>query len=190
MRFAPRPENDFAEYIRTYYRECRFRFDRIEGMAGKWMFRDLVPGMSDFDTRFIVRDDMTLDDWCRMSSTIGEAHLALCRKYPAWARNLEHLPGINLTWSELMAERSYYPEFLQWTYYHSDYPERISAALDHFARRPWDTKDEYFQLKKFCLYYGRYNRTIDPPVNLGTQANKYPLHSRLMHYFSPPVMSA
>ena len=190
MKFPPRPENDFAEYIRTYYRECRFAFDRIEAIAGKWMFRDLIPGMSDFDTRFIVRDDMTVDDWCHMSTAIGEAHLAMCRKYPAWARNLEHLPGINLTWTELTLERIYYPEFQQWTYYHSDHPERISAALDQFARRPWDAKDEYFQLKKFCLYYGRYNRTIDPPVNLGPQAVKYPLHSRLMHYFGPSVMSA
>jgi len=190
MKFAPRPENDFNEYIRTYYRECRYRFDRIEGIAGKWMFRDLVPGMSDFDTRFILRDDMTIDDWCRMSTIIGEVHLAMCWKYPAWARNLEHLPGINLTWAELSAPRSYYPEFQQWTYYHTDHPECISAALDGFARRPWDARDEYFHLKKFCLYYGRYNRSIDPAVNLGPHANKYPLHSRLMHYFNPPVMAA
>ena len=190
MKFAPRPENDFAEYIRTYYRECRYRFDRIEGLAGKWMFRDLIPGMSDFDTRFILNDRMTADDWCAMSAAIGEAHLALCQKYPVWARNLEHLPGVNLTWSELTAERSYYPEFQLWTYYHTEHPERISAAQHQFARRPWDIKDEYFHLKRFCLYYGRYNRTIDPPINLSVHAARYPLHSRLMHYFNPPVLSA
>ena len=33
MRFAPRPENDFADYIRTYYRECRARFDGIEAIG-------------------------------------------------------------------------------------------------------------------------------------------------------------
>jgi hypothetical protein len=190
MKFAPKPENDFAEYIRTYYRECRYRFDRIEGIAGKWMFRDLVPGLSDFDTRFILSDGMTADDWCAMSSAVGEAHLALCQKYPAWARNLEHLPGVNLTWSELTAERSYYPEFQQWTYYHTEHPHKISAALDQLGQRPWDIKDEYFHLKKFCLYFGRYDRSIDPPINLAVYANKYPLHSRLMHYFSPPVLSA
>ena len=75
MKFAPKPENDFADYIHTYYRECRYHFDRIEAIAGKWMFRDLIPGMSDFDTRFIVGDGMTVDDWCRMSSVVGEAHL-------------------------------------------------------------------------------------------------------------------
>ena len=190
MKFAPKPENDFAVYISTYYRECRYRFPKIEAIAGKWMFRDLLPGMSDFDTRFIVNDDMTADDWCRMSTAVGEAHLALCCKYPCWARNLEHLPGVNLTWSELVSDRSYYPEFQQWTYYETEHPARLSASLATLAKRPWVVRDEYFHLKKFCLYYGRYDRKIDPAVNLGIHENKYPLHSRIMHYFNPPVMSA
>ena len=166
MRFAPRPENDFAEFIRTYYRECRYHFPQIEAIAGKWMFRDLFPGMSDFDTRFIVSDQMTVDDWCRMSSVVGQVHLTLCERYPCWARNFEHLPGINLTWQELSGDASYYPEYQQWTYYHTTRPERVSAVLDGFARRAWADQDEHFHLKKFCLYYGRYDRTIDPPVNL------------------------
>ena len=190
MQFAARPENDFAQFIRTYYDECRSRFDGIEAIAGKWMFRDLIPGMSDFDTRFIVRDGMTADDWSRMSMAVGETHHALCLRYPCWARNLEHLPGINLTWSELVDERTYYPEYQQWSFYHSEQPKQVSQALAHFTARAWDMKDEYFHLKKFCLYYGRYNRTIDPAVNLGVHENKYPLHSRIMHYFVPPVHSA
>ena len=40
------------------------------------------------------------------------------------------------------------------------------------------------------MYYGRYDRTIDPAINLGVHANKYPLHSRIMHYFTPPMHSA
>ena len=190
MKFAPRPENDFAEYIRTYYRACRSHFDKIEAIAGKWMYRDLCPGMSDFDTRFITSDDMAAGDWCRMSTAIGEVHRKLCEKYPCWARNLEHLPGINLTWEELEAERSYYPEYQQWTYYHGEAPEKIEAVLDRLEKRRFDREDEYFHLKKFCLYYGRYNRSIDPAINLGVHENKYPLHSRIMHYFCPPVMSA
>ncbi|MFC1525784.1 hypothetical protein ACFL6X_03115 [Candidatus Latescibacterota bacterium] len=190
MRFAPRPENDFADYIHTYYRACRHRCEAIEAIAGKWMFRDLIPGMSDFDTRFIVRDGMTASDWCHMSTAIGQVHLMMCEKYPCWARNFEHLPGINLTWEELTAERTYYPEYQQWTYYHSECPDRVAAAHVRFAERPWDGKDEYFHLKKFCLYYGRYDRAIDPAINLGPHQNKYPLHSRIMHYFNPPVMSA
>jgi hypothetical protein len=165
-------------------------FARIEAIAGKWMFRDLIPGMSDFDTRFIVNDDMTAEDWCRMSMTIGDIHLRLCQRYPCWARNFEHLPGVNLTWSELTSERTYYPEYQQWTYYDTDYPARISAALERLANRPWDVKDEYFHLKRFCVYYGRYNRTIDPPINLGVHEAKYALHSRIMHYFNPPVLAA
>ena len=190
MRFAPRPENDFAQYIHTYYQECRARFDKIEAIAGKWMFRDLLPGMSDFDTRFIVSDDMRVQDWCRMSTAVGETHLALCGKYPAWARNLEHLPGVNLTWQELTAERTYYPEYQQWSFYDATDYGKLSPALQGLAERPWDAKDEYFHLKKFCLYYGRYDRKIDPAINLGSHENKYPLHSRLMHYFTPPVQSA
>lgn len=117
MKFAPQHENDFYEFIRTYYRECRGRFPKIEAIAGKWMYRDLVPGMSDFDSRFIVTDDMSAEDWCQMSTQVGKVHLDLCHQYPSWARNLEHLPGINLTWSELVSEKSYYPEFKQWTFY-------------------------------------------------------------------------
>lgn len=190
MNFAPKPENDFAEFIRTYYQECRYRFDKIEAVAGKWMFRDLIPGMSDFDTRFILADSMTADDWCRMSTAIGEVHLSLCRRFPCWARNLEHLPGINLTWNELASERSYYPEYQQWTFYYCEQPRKLGEVTQKLARRGWNEKDEYFHLKKFCLYFGRYDRNIDPPINLGVHTNKYPLHSRLMHYFCPPVHSA
>lgn len=190
MKFAPKPENEFYEFIRTYYRECRGRFPKIEAIAGKWMYRDLVPGMSDFDSRFIVADDMSADDWNQMSTLIGQVHLDLCRQHPCWARILEHTPGINLTWSELVSEKSYYPEFKQWTFYDTTKPDKVSAGQIHFASREWDIKDEYFHLKRFCTYYGRYDRTRDHVINLGVQANKYPMHSRVMHYFSPPVHSA
>lgn len=190
MRFSPAPENDFAEFIRVYSRECRGRFPRIEAIGGKWMFRDLIPGMSDFDTRFLCDDAMTVDDWCAMSVAVGQAHLALCREYPCWMRNLEHLPGINLTWSELTAESMYYPESRQWTFYDTTQPERLFQALQAQRARPWDVKDEYFFLKKFCLYYGRYDRQIDPPCNMYPHEAKYPMHSRILHYFAPPVQSA
>ena len=188
--FAPKPENDFAFFIRTYYEACRRRCNKIEAIAGKWMFRDLLPGMSDFDARFIVSDDMTCDDWCRMSSAVGETHQELCEKYPVWARILEHLPGVNVTWHELTSEESYYPEYQQWTFYHTSVPERLDAAERTLFKRGLDAKDEYFHLGRFCTYFGRYNRSIDRPINMGIHENKYPLHSRLMHYFAPPVHSA
>ncbi len=46
-----------------------------------------------------------------------------------------------------------------------------------------------FHLKKFLTYYGPYIKEIDPAINLGVYENKYPLHSRMMHYFTPPVQS-
>ena len=91
--------------------------------------------MSDFDTRFIVNDGMTVDDWCQLSTVMGETHLRLCEKYPCWARNFEHLPGVNLTWFELTSERNYYPEYHQWTYYLTEDQKSLGAALDKIARR-------------------------------------------------------
>jgi hypothetical protein len=190
MKFAPKPENDFYEFIRIYYRECRARFPKIQAIAGKWMYRDLIPGMSDFDSRFILDDDMTVDDWCEMSTIVGQVHLEIAHRFPLWWRNLEHLPGINLTWSEMGVEKNYYPEYQLWTYYETDDQEKLGQLLNFFVKRGWDEKDEYFHLKRFITYFGRYNRTIDPAINLGIHENKYPLHSRLMHYFNPPVHSA
>lgn len=187
---TPAPVNDFPEFIEVYYNECRSRFPKIEAIAGKWCPEDLIPGLSDFDSRFICADNMTAEDWCRMSRIVGQVHLDLCRQYPQWARILEHLPGINLTWEELGDEFSYYPEYKQWTFYHNANPQRLAKTLEHLAQRPWDLKDEYFHLKKFLLYYARYNSALDPPINLGTFLSKYPLHSRVMHYFSPPLQSA
>lgn len=190
MTFAPLPANDFVEFIETYYKECRLQMPQIEAIAGKWTFEDLLPGMSDFDTRFICANSMTADDWCKMSVAVGQVHLDLCKSHPEWTRILEHLPGINITWDELTDEITYYPEYKQWSFYHCSNPFLLKQSHKKLAQRPWDIKDEYFHLKKFLYYYGQYNRTIDPPVNLGLYENRYPLHSRLMHYFTPAIQSA
>ena len=97
------------------------KFPKLEGIAGKWRFEDLIPGLSDFDSRFICADNMTIEDWCDLSEITGDVHLNLSKRFPHWARTLEHLPGINLTWQELMDERTYYPEYLQWSFYISDH---------------------------------------------------------------------
>ncbi len=57
---------------------------RIEAIAEKWTFEDLIPGMSDFDTRFVCSNDMTLDDWCRMSTAVGQVHLDLSNGHVIW----------------------------------------------------------------------------------------------------------
>jgi len=190
MRFEPKPKNDFEEFVEIYYDECRKRIPQISAIAGKWTFEDLIPGMSDFDTRFIVEDGMTVLDWCDMSEAVGHVHLDMCNRYPHWARNLEHLPGINLMWSEMMGAESYFPEYPQWTFYRTRQPDKLATLEKYLLDRPWDEKDEYFHLSKFCLYFGRYDRQIDPGINLKAFENKYPLHSRFMHYFCPPLQAA
>ena len=190
MKFEPRPQNDFAEFMDLYYQACSAKVPKIEAMAAKWDFGDLIPGLSDYDTRFIYADDMTVDDWCSMSMAVGQVHLDICRSHPKWSRILEHLPGINIMWSELTDPRLYYPEYKQWTYYRTKNSSILESAQKKLCDMAWSPEDEYFHLKKFILYYGRYNRTIDPAVNCGPFTNKYPLHSRFMHYFVPPVQSA
>jgi hypothetical protein len=188
--FAAEPENDFMSFIGTYFKECAQRSPKIEAIAGKWRFEDLIPGMSDFDSRFICSDSMTAEDWCEMSQQVGMVHLDLCKKYPQWIRILEHLPGINLTWKELTDDFSYYPEYQQWTFYDTKNTAQHENAQKVLDQHRWEDRDEYYHLKKFFLYYGPYDRNIDPAVNLGAFENKYPLHSRIMHYFDPPVQSA
>lgn len=189
MKFASAPPNDFREFIRTYYERCRERVPEIEGNAGKWTFEDLVPGLSDFDTRFFVNDSMTAEDWCRMSMEVGRVHLELARERKEWARNLEHLPGVNLKWEELFDPRQFFTEFCQWTFYHGG-ESNLNAARSYASNREWTDSDAAYHWKKIAIYYGPYNRTIDRPINLGPYENKYSLHSRLMHYMAPPVHSA
>lgn len=186
LQFTPAPRNDFADFIRTYFERCRDRAPRIEGNAGKWRFEDLIPGLSDFDTRFLVSDATTAEDWCRISMGVAAVHLELALERKDWARNLEHLPGVNLKWGELLDPAQYFTEFSQWSFYHGD-PLRLAAARRFVSEHAWSPADEAYHWKKISLYYGPYNRTIDPAINLGPYANKYSLHSRLLHYFCPPV---
>lgn len=189
-KYTPKPDNYFMEFINTYYNECRKRFEGIEAIAGKWSFEDLIPGLSDFDTRFVCSDQMNAKDWCSMSSVVGEVHLDICNRHPEWARLLEHLPGINPTWEELTDVFTYYPEYKQWSFYNCVDEGKLKSAESRLGKIEWSPSDEYFFLKKFLTFYGPYDRKIDPAINLGSYENKYPLHSRMMHYFTPPVQSA
>jgi hypothetical protein len=189
LSFFPKPENSFSEFIATYYQRCREECPEIEGSAGKWRFEDLIPGLSDFDTRFLTRSGLRAEDWNRISMAVGKIHFQLALERPEWARTLEHLPGVNLMWDELFAPENYYTEFCQWTFYHG-LTQRVSQATDHFASRSWSAQDTDYHWKRIALYYDRYSRTIDPPINLGHYESKYPLHSRFMHYLAPPLHSA
>lgn len=189
MKFAPRPGNDFRAFYTTYFERCRARFPHIEALAAKWTFEDLIPGLSDFDTRLICRNGMTADDWIAMSLAVGGVHGDMTREFPQWARILEHLPGLNLTWAELADPQTYYPEFNQWSFYQGQ-QDRIEQLQQVLRAREWSASDEFFHIKKFSIYYGPYQRGIDPPINLGPYENKYPLHSRVWHYFVTPLQSA
>ena len=189
MRFAPKPDNDFRAFYTGYFERCRQRFGKIEGLAAKWTFEDLIPGLSDFDTRLICNNAMTADDWIEMSLAVGGVHSQMTREFPQWARILEHLPGLNMTWCELADPVTYYPESNQWTFYLGD-EARLEDARRKLRALEWTTRDEVFHIKKFSIYYGPYQRGIDPPINLGPFENKYPLHSRIWHYFVTPLQSA
>jgi len=189
MKFEPKPDSTFPEFIDTYYEHCRVACPKLLAIAGKWTFDDLIPGLSDFDTRFIFEDDTTVDDWINMSLEVGQVHTKLAQQRPEWARILEHLPGLDLTHSEVIDPAFYYPEFQQWTYYKGD-GAVLQSITGYLEGKPWNKRDELFFLKKFALYCGPYIRGIDPPVNMGKWESKYPLHSRFMHYFTPPAQAA
>lgn len=188
MKFHPPPENDFQCFCETYFERCRQRVPQIRVVAAKWRFEDLIPGLSDFDTRFVLADGMKTADWNAMSLAVGAVHAELAREHPDWARNLEHLPGLNLMVSEVTDPAQYYPEFNQWTFYTGDAAiiAELDAALPEDA---WNQTHESYHLHRVGDFFGPYLRGIDPAVNLGPWENKYPLHSRFLHYFTPPVQA-
>ena len=189
MRFEKKPSNDFEDFIRTYYRRCLDACPQITAIAGKWTFEDLIPGLSDFDSRLIFSNDVGVFDWPEISTKVGKVHTELAVEHPDWARKLEHNPGINLTPSEMVDPVLYNPESRLWTFYEGN-DDVIRSFRQYLADKPWARRDEIFFLKKLATYYGPYQRGIDPPVNIGRWENKYPLHSRFMHYFTPPVQAA
>ncbi|MCX5662166.1 MAG: hypothetical protein NTW19_21015 [Planctomycetota bacterium] len=186
--FAPRPLDDFDEFMAVYFDACRARCPQLRVIGGKWAREDLIPGMSDFDTRFIAAAGTRAREWAEISVGVGAVHAQLARSHPRWARILEHLPGINLAADEVVDPRAYYPEFPQWTFYSGDRAV-IEATESALAARPWGVEDEAFHLKKLAAYFGPYQRGIDPPINMGRFESKYPLHSRYMHYFAPAVQA-
>ncbi|MHB9028605.1 MAG: hypothetical protein ACYC9O_07550 [Candidatus Latescibacterota bacterium] len=186
--FAPKPVNIFPAHIQEYFERSREACPHLEAITGKWEFEDLIPGLSDFDARFIFSDDTAAGDWPEISRAIGRVHAAICREYPDRARILEHLPGINLTWGELLDPLFYYPEFHQWTTYSAP-AEKATGFAQYLAERPWGESDELYSMKRFATYFTPYDRAIDPAINLHEFESKYPLHSRFMHYFCPPVQS-
>jgi len=46
VKFAPKPDNDFRAFYTRYFERCAERFGKIEALAAKWTFEDLIPGSS------------------------------------------------------------------------------------------------------------------------------------------------
>ena len=53
IQFASKPENIFCDHIEEYFERSRDACPKLEGITGKWEFEDLIPGLSDFDARFL-----------------------------------------------------------------------------------------------------------------------------------------
>lgn len=188
MKFEPAPHYDFSEFWRIYYQRCQRAFPQLVAIAAKWQAEDLIPGLSDFDTRLIYADPMRIRDWLDVSKAIGEVHIGMAFEFPHWARNLEHPPGLNLTIQELVDPPTYYPEYQQWTFYDGE-QETLDKICSAVEKHLWGPRDELYHLRKVAMLFGPYARGIDPPINLGPYKNKYALHSRLMHYFTPCLQS-
>jgi hypothetical protein len=188
VRFTPRPPNPFPEFIATYFARCQAACPRIIAIAGKWRFEDLIPGLSDFDTRFVVESETSPEEWAAISRAVGHVHTALALERPDWVRILEHTPGVNMALDELADDLHYSPQMHAWSWYGTARDD-VRQHIQRIAN-PWTAADELYHLKKFAQYWGPYQRGIDPPVNLGAFENKYALHSRYLHYFAPAVHAA
>lgn len=73
---------------------------------------------------------------CRISAEVGRAHFELVRERREWARNLEHLPGVNLEWSEIIDFAAHFPEFAQWTFYRGD-RAKTNSAIASLENHSW-----------------------------------------------------
>ena len=164
-------------------------FPHVVALVAKWDAADLVPGLSDMDFRVICRDGTTPEDWVHIDRTAGRIHLEMVRTHPEWNRINEHTAGAGMTVAEVADERFHNPEYAIWSLWwgRGDWLEKVKAQI---AARSFSATDEHLHLSKFLNYYGPYQVGIDPGINLGPMAPKYPLHSRCWHYFSPPMLSA
>ena len=181
--------SEFIEYTSEYGRRVKERFPGFNAIFNKWQHEDLVPQLSDIDSR-IICDDSNISGWMTLDKAIGEIHLEMVCERPDWSRMSEHNPGIALSVDELCDESVYVTDMRQWSFYYGD--KAVNQMMnDYLANKPWSIADEFFHLSKFVYYYAPYDHDIDPAINI--QEDKimdYALHSRIMHYFIPALMCA
>jgi hypothetical protein len=179
----------FGEFRQCLAEETVRAFPQFVSLWGKWNPEDLIPFLSDFDSRLVCRAPMRPEDWVELDRVSGEIHLAMLKAHPDWARILEHTPGVCATEEEMLDDRTFHPETQQWSAY-SDCGEFCRRLQGFYEGGVWGNRHEVYFLRRFLYYYGPYQHGIDPPINLGAYEYKYALHSRLWHYFVPALQAA
>jgi hypothetical protein len=180
---------DFFELAETYSQRVAAAVPGFVATVAKWRPEDLIPGLSDIDTRIICQE-MKADQWMAFDQVVCDVHLDLVGERPEWCRKLEHQPGFCQTPAETFDPLLYQAEMAHWTQYSGDV--RFARDVSNYmASRQWGQPDELHHLKRWLMFWGPYNRTIDPPINISTAIEpKYALHSRAMHYFVPSLQAA
>ena len=163
--------------------------EKYLALTAKWQVEDLVPGLSDIDFRVVLADSAGVEDWIVVDKACGQIHSRLARKYKRWWRILEHTPGCGLTCRQMRHPYWYCSEYHTWQVCHGE-PGPIQALQREYATKDWQIRDELYHLGKFLYYYSPYQQGIDPPINLGDYVDKYDMHSRCWHYFTPAMLSA
>jgi len=183
--------SDYREMIETFGNMGR-AFGFFDGLLMKWEWADLIPGLSDIDSR-IVCDNPSAEQWLELDRKCGEWHLQILQEHPRWARIMEHLPGACVCRGEILNRETCVADQLQWTSVFGDdtFDRNVTSPMwSTLASKDWNEFEEVLHLERFLKYFGPYNRSIDPPINLGDCEFKYALHSRCWHYFVPAVVSA
>jgi hypothetical protein len=184
--WSPRQFFELAETLGQRWAEALPFFSVA---VAKWRYEDLVPGLSDLDPRVLCQD-IGADDWLELDRVSGRIQLDLLWQRPEWSRKLEHTPGVCMNLSELYDPLLYQPEMRQWSYYYGD-RAIYNQLKTHLRERAWDVRDERFHLARWLMFWGPYNREIDPPINVAPAIEpRYALHSRAMHYFVPALQAA
>ena len=183
--------NDYREMLSIFGAMAR-EFPFFDGLLMKWEWADLVPGLSDIDSRMVC-DSPTAEQWLELDRCCGQWHLEILQEHPSWARIMEHLPGACVCRNEILSQQTSVADQLQWTMVYGDdaFSRGVTGPMWRtLAANEWNEFEEVLHVGRFLKYFGPYDRNIDPPINLGASEFKYPLHSRCWHYFAPAIVSA
>ncbi len=182
-------QDEFDRFCEEYYGPILDRYEHAETVVSKWPRESLVPDFSDFDGRIIASDDIDRSTWADVDQMCGQIHKEMIEQHPEWVRILEHTPGIGIRWTEIYNERLYQPETHHWGYFLGEQDEfrRLRQWLDDHS---WEERDEYYYLGRFFYYYSPYIHGIDPPTNMDALADRYAVHSRILHYCVPALQAA